>query len=99
MQTLVDLLSRSFDTLPLVHANNDIRMDQRFLADRKSKSRRENDVSFAVPNLRNIRLDRHGGECDEDEWERLSAFMEYAGLFGILRDLGVKIEMLGYGAD
>lgn len=74
-------------------------MDLQFLADHKSKSRRENDVSFAVPNLRNIRLDWHGGECDEDEWERLSAFMEYAGLFGILRDLGVKIEMLGYGAD
>jgi hypothetical protein len=74
-------------------------MDLRFLANRKSKSRREDDVSFAVPNLRNIRLDWHGGERDEDEWERLSAFMEYAGLLGILRELGVKIEMLGYEAD
>lgn len=74
-------------------------MDLRFLADRKSKSRREDDVSFAVPNLRNIRLDRHIGERDEDEWERLFAFMEYAGLFGILRELGVKIEMLGHRAD
>lgn len=74
-------------------------MDLRFLADRESKSLRKDDVSFAVPNLRNIRLDWHGGERDEGEWERLSAFMEYAGLFGILRDLGVKIEILGYGTD
>jgi len=74
-------------------------MDLRFLADHKFKSRRENDVSFAGPNLRNIRQDWRGGEYDEDEWERLSAFMKYAGLFGILQDLGVKIEMLGYGVD
>ena len=74
-------------------------MDPRFLADREFKSRRKNDVPFAVPNLRNICLDWHGGECDEDEWERLSASMEYAGLFGMLQDLGVKIEMLDDEAD
>ncbi|OCL12684.1 hypothetical protein AOQ84DRAFT_418820 [Glonium stellatum] len=98
-KTLIDFLPSSLETLTLVQANNDIWTDLRSFASRKSKAAQEHDVLFAVPNLRNIRLDWRGGACDKDEWGSLSAFMAYDELFDILRDLRVDIEMLGNEAN